>query len=566
MNFTAILSFLLGSAQAAPFSLSTDRAIAVHLSPDGLQQIGQAVSQLIPNAVAITEGSNSFACSQDTNLSYALSDLNIFLQIDETQFSTASGALSLDLYGTLYSDQAQLDATGDCAIFTDLNESCSITLPTTAFSIAVDITISQINNQFVVNSSAVDFSLSPITNPVSGCLLEDALGTLLGQNSTAINDLITDAVEPGLVDLPQTIESSLEDALNSLNFATQTGLLNASLDIAVEPSMITVDESGLVLGLAAEVATDVPTSSCIDPSAFAAPEDSDWPTFSGTSLTSQLPYHVGIYLGSHFVDQILYATWASSALCLDAEALTGLALNGQLLASFFSEEVGTLMGDRPVSLAIEARQPPATVFDDDQPPVGIDIDRFALVLQGEVDDRKTRILQVDMETELGVQIELVDQDLVMKSDLSSQDFALTEAYSELISPGYSENVPALLDLAMGTFDLDLPSFGLPTFMGISMEHLVWEPDTEQSWQGGYIFINTDNVEALTIPACSASELACDGGGPSIEIDIVDQLGCAEASAGCDDSGCASSGKIRVPTGRIFGLMVILLGALLRRRQ
>jgi len=44
------------------------------------------------------------------------------------------------------------------------------------------------------------------------------------------------------------------------------------------------------------------------------------------------------------------------------------------------------------------------------------------------------------------------------------------------------------------------------------------------------------------------------------------LGCDEAQAGCsDDAGCSTSGKVTLPTGRIFGLLIICIGGLIRRR-
>ena len=143
MNFfIGVFLFLwswVSTAHAEEFTLSSDKALALHISEQGFNQIGEAISNLLPTSVTISEGSNSFACSDDTILDYSLTDLDLFLSIDRTEFVTTNGVLSLGIYGTLASGVAELSAQGECSIFSDLDETCDVKVPTTAFSLVMDI-------------------------------------------------------------------------------------------------------------------------------------------------------------------------------------------------------------------------------------------------------------------------------------------------------------------------------------------------------------------------------------------------------------------------------------------
>jgi hypothetical protein len=323
----------------------------------------------------------------------------------------------------------------------------------------------------------------------------------------------------------------------------------------------------MVLGMAATMSTEMLDQHCVDTSTSSIPQEQDWPAFNGLSLGGSLPYDSGLFLSRHFFDQLLYTSWISGALCLDVADLTGFTLTGEFTSNYFGSDLNDLIGEKPVDLFLNALNPPTVSFDDDQPPITMHMNEFALRLFGPVDDRLSRILQVDLAAKIGLNIDLTDQNLAVETSLDSNDFTIDESYSELLRPGYSDNVPALLDLALENFVPDLPSFTIPAFLGITVGPLVWEPSADQNWQGGYLFIDTTNVTPLVIPGCSASDLACDGGGSSVDIDLEEQLGCDEAQAGCsDDAGCSSAGKISVPTGRVFGLLIIGLGVVIRRRE
>jgi hypothetical protein len=568
--FALLHAALLPLAQAEPLEIATDQALAIHVAPQGFARLGDAVSGLIPPAIPVEGGSGAFDCGDGSILEYTLGDMDLQLSIDEVAFTTLGGFLGLDIYGTLGSTSTEIIAAGECSILTGLEETCDLVIPTTSFSLSTEIAIWLDGGNIHVDAGEADFSLSTINNPLGGCLLADAIGTLLGQNPDALTDLIADAIEPSLADLPQTIEEALEDSLGSLDVETALDVLGQELQLRLSPTVVSLEDNGLVIGMGSVVTVDA-TPSCVDLTSAEPPADNAWPALDGQAMASTLEYDFGLFLGKHFMDQILYAAWASGGLCLDVEALTGFSFTGEFVAAFFGDEVTELVGNAPVRLDLGPTQPPTTVFDDDQPPISIELEGFALEAVSELDHRMLRLLQIDMYALLRLYIELSGDSLVLELPLSEDDFVLTEVYSELLPPGYSEGVPSLLGTALGSFAPNLPTLTIPSILGISLDALIWEPAEDQSWQGGYIFLDTSSVEPLDVAGCSADGFGCDGGGASLDFDLESQLGCDQVSTGCDDgsgcedTGCSSAGKIRLPGGRMLGLMVILVGAAIRRR-
>jgi hypothetical protein len=420
------------------------------------------------------------------------------------------------------------------------------------------------NGTLNVNSSAVESSISPIGNPLSDCLLADAADTILAQQPSLINDLILAEIEGELDGIPLDIEEGLSSITDELTLSENTELLGQVFEIDIFPTVLQVDEYGLWIGLGGAVHTELPESSCIDPMSFDPLEDQPWPSFTGMSLGSGLRYDAGVFVGRPFVDNILYSVWASGVLCIDAAELAGLSLNGELAGNFFGSEVSELLGTEAVDLILGLEQPPTILFSDDQPPLAVGIDELSLELLGPVDNRKTRVLEVDIAADIGAYITLSENKLLFDVPVNTEDFSMTESYSEFVGPGYSQEVDSLLDLAMGAFDFATPAYILPTPLHLDWNALTWEPNPEDTWQGGYVFLATEQIQPISIPGCAVSDFGC-GGGPSIDLDLNQEFGCEQDIGGCEGS-CSTTGSFSVPVGRMLGVFFLFLGALFRRRE
>ena len=125
-NGVSMLFSFLSLAQAENLTVSTDHAVALHLSEYGLSNVSEAIKKIFPPNITISAGSGYFECGDNTQLNYELDDTTIYLILDDVGFSTQDNQLYLDIYGTLGSSQSTIFTTGECAIFSDLNGTIAI--------------------------------------------------------------------------------------------------------------------------------------------------------------------------------------------------------------------------------------------------------------------------------------------------------------------------------------------------------------------------------------------------------------------------------------------------------
>ena len=567
-------------AMAAEVGDPVDEAIAVHLGASGLDRIGQAVAGVMPESLTIETSSGQEWCAESdaVPLDWALDELDIQLSIDHVAIDTSAGDIALTIYATLASSASQLTVSGDCTVLTDLDEVCAVELPTTAIQVAMAIEIEEDEGVFDVTVGDPSFDISPLGNPLSDCTFASAVGTMLGQDPELLSNLIESLVAPELEALGPTIEEPLEDALSQLQIETSLDLLGTPLDVSLYPSALTLDETGLVLGLGAEVVPGA-ISDCVDTSGVIDLRETGWPAYGPTAPGSSLPYDAGLYVSADFLDQALYSVWASGALCLDAGDLLGATLPGGLTTDF----LGALLGDeftalfpesKPATLLISTPVPLRGGFDDDGAPLHILADELTIDLYAELEHRQTRVFEVKGDADIGLDISLEDNVLVTGLVLEEPAVDFVESYHELIGPGYSGGLATLVGTLLGSMipaDL-LPSIAVPEILGARLDQLVWLPDEDAAWQGGFVLLDLSGVEPVELAGCSLDGFGCDGGDLGVELDLETILGCdTEAGLGCEDSTCATGGSAAVATRAVRGRLALLLAmvgglGLVRRRR
>ena len=110
-------------------------------------------------------------------------------------------------------------------------------------------------------------------------------------------------------------------------------LLGQPLIIDLEPTKLSVEDNGLVLGLGSSM--NFETDSCVDLLQYPLPEGTDWPDWSGAAFQSQINYDAAVFISKEsFVNQLLYGVWSSGVLCANVGELAGLPISGQLASTF----------------------------------------------------------------------------------------------------------------------------------------------------------------------------------------------------------------------------------------
>lgn len=550
------------SAQDEPLVRGVERALAVHLPPEGLATLGDAVEAVVPDHFTIEETVDTFDCSDDTTILYGLAATDLLFSTDEVALDTGDGTLDVTLYGTIDSTASTLGVIGDCGPLTGLWEECAVQFPTTAVEVHLSVALFPISGGIDAVAQPVEVLISPIGNPLSDCTLASAVGTLLGQDEYAISAILIDAISPALADLPAEIEGAIEEGFNSFAVDTVVDVLGTPLSLQLYPSLVEISEDGVIVGMGADVSTQV--AACVNAEGFPLP-DPNWPQFATVAPGTTLAYDAGVYIGADFVDELLLSVWASGAMCMEIDTLADVPLQGALVGAFFGAETGDLIGsDTPATLVLSGDIPPVTGFDEDQPAVVVDMPELHLDLVSELDYRQARILQVGVDAVVGLDVALQDQTIAPTLEIDQEAFVFSETYTELVSPGYSAGLGTLLDtvLQIAVPDEALTEVVLPQPLGIAVDEVFWIPTPNGQWLGGYGLLDLSNVQRIDAPGCSA-DAGCDGGS-GIEFDLNSALGCDDPESGCGDEGGCSSGS--VPARPVYGLALLLVLVPLRRRR
>lgn len=570
---------LLLVAAAAAYA-PVPEAVGVSLSAAGFERLGRALADVMPESFGIGGLESEFVCDESDPaavLSLNIDALDVLIHIDQIELLPSNDRLDVALYGAIDSTPTTLTANGSCPPLTSLAEVCSVQLGTTPIEAHFGLALTLTDGVVDATVDELTVTLGAIGNPVDDCTVASAIGTLLGQNPLALTELLQAQIDPSLADLGPTIESSVEDALAALLIETSFAIGEAEVGLKIEPTALDLDADGLTLVLGAEV-TQSGSSTCV-PEATPPSSLPPLPILDGNG-PGDLAYDVGAVVNRTFVDQILFAVYASGGLCVDAGSLGGLALDTSLLGAAFGDDWAALFPNaQPVSLLIAPTVPPTIRFEEDGPPVRLDLNGLGLQAYSELDGRSTRIFAIALDGEVDVDVTLVDGVLTPSLRIEPALLGMREVDHELLGPGYAAGLeaflPTVLDAALPA-DL-LPTFALPDYNGIGVEALWLLPAQAGDWLGAWLTLDVEDVRPIELAGCEGGSLGCDGASGG-DLDLGTALGCSSEDGGCgtDALGCGggcegeggcggSSGCATVPVRPVmFGFA--LMGALWRRRR
>lgn len=556
-------------ALAAELGDPVPEALAVHLTPSGLDTLGETVAALVPERIPVTDVAGAWSCSDDGEpLAYDLSDLDAEILVDEVRLTPADGTLDLAVYATLTSTPATLTLTGDCAVLTDLDETCDVALPTTALELHLALDVALVDGAFVITAGEPELLPSPIGNPLEDCLLADAVGTALGQDPELVTDLILDLVTPTLEGVGDDLTTALDGIVEQLAVQTQVPVGGAAIDLELSPARVDVTDQGLILGLSAVVDLDQPDD-CVPWRDGLELSGAGWPAFEGTAPGTSLQHDAAILVSRDFLDMTLFAVWASGALCLDVDELAGAGLTTGLLATVAGDEVTELFPEsRPARLQTDPYLPPLSRFEEDGAPVRVDA-VLALDAIAELDHRQARLFRSDLDVELGLDVALTTEALTLDLGIPPGGLRATDAGSDLIGPGWSQGIGELAgELVSGLIPSGvLPTVTLPNLLGLRVDGVVWLPSQEGAWQGAYVVLDTSGVQAVEVPGCGGGDLGCGDEGGGTEVDVGELLGCeADDAAGCQAGSEAGCAVVPLPGPRLWPWLVGAVLVWRRRRQ
>lgn len=543
----ALLSSVALSGTLAPGE-EVERAVALHISNGGFRHVGDAIEGLVPPGFPIQDVEGEVECDEAdaTPLTYVLGDTELVLKAEDVELVASDGRLDIAIYMSLQSDPADLTVTGDCSILTDLDETCTLQFKETSIVARLGLEMELIETAdgpaFDVTVEDPVIEMSAINNPLQDCTLADAVDFILIDDPNGITNILMAFITPELEGLGAELEVTIEDALAATTIETDFAFGEAELALKIYPTLLELDDRGLLLGLGSTV-TPSALSECVPETEGSEFADSDWPAFDETAWTTSLEYDGGLFVSKDFVDHILWALYASGGLCLDVGELAGdtLTLTTELFASIFGEEFAALFKEeQELGLVTAPNAAPEIVFSDDMPPFALRLDQFGLDFSAQLDDRQARLFQVGLGMDVGIDPGLSSTELAPAILIDTEAIDFSEPYNELLPDGFSSGLADFLPTILAQFLPDdlLPVIAIPDLYGIGIDTVFWVPDDEGAWQGGFILLDVDGVVPYEVPGCQGGDLGCGGDGG--EIDIETMLGCS-ADGGCSDAGCSDEG-------------------------
>jgi len=551
------LTLLALPAQAAelPAGETVTEAVVVDLTGSGLDAMLDFVPALVPQALdldPISDGYDGlYGYCYLGGWGYSLADAWVAVEVVDAALTPGDDVLDL---------QAELlvhvnDATDPFAL--DLEFECGDTSCeghvepfTVLVETTVELDIIEVDEVPTLDATVGKLSLDYSDLDGSDIQLEDcAVGTaetILNYIGVSLYDLILDqagdAIDDAVADLGPEIEEVLDDAFSSANIDEDVEVGETVMHVELYPSAVDIDPSGLRLTMAGATTVDE-VADCVaewDPGSSTyvdgpVPEPGDWPS----SISDP---HLVALLSDDLGNQALYGLWRGGLLCYEiTEELTGFPLDTTILGLLAGEAFDPLFPESaPLAIATRPVVAPTLGFTGEHD-VDVVIEELGLDFVAELDHRSTRILALDLDGAVGVDLDLdgATGALSVEVDLDGDSLQPTVRQNEL-APGADADIEANF---AGVFDTlvsgvvsglvgDL-SFNLPSFEGLGLTSLDAEGHGDETdWLGVYS-----------------------------EVGSVDYEGGCDDDGGCD-SGCAAGG--RAP-GRTLLLLLPLALVGLRRR-
>jgi len=534
-------------------------AATVHVSAAGLEAIGAGIAAVMPTELGVSGLSGEFDCDEDEPgvLEYDVEDLTINISTDNVSITPSTGRLDIALDMTLWSDEVQVTANGDC-LFT-LNEVCTFALAPTALNADVAILLQIQDGQLATQVDSFSFTHGNFGNPIgTGCILGDALETLNGYGIDLIGTVLDEVLDSQIGELETQLDDALGGLAQAVAFEGETEILAATLQYSLAAEELTIDAAGIEIGFEAQFGTDA-YGPCVPHTGAYVPSAHDAPALTGVLPGTNAPYHVGITVSEDTLNQAFYAAWQAGVLCLSLAELAPIPLDtGTLLGQDIPEVLEEVWGDEPMVLdiRISADEPPLAIFEGGPrvfADLNVDIYGFEL-------DRDARHWGHGMVADVPIDAFIEDGDLVIDVpfDLDTS-LGISVTYNEwlpsAIPEQFAANLPGLIAAGASTQGFDLggdgplvPPFALPGFNGLTLTDLdVRVVGNEDDYLGVFGWIDPTVVSPFELGTIQLDGVGCgdtDGGGDIVLPGCEDEQGCAGGEGGCgggEEGGCGGCG-------------------------
>ncbi|MCO4771233.1 MAG: hypothetical protein KDA24_14465 [Deltaproteobacteria bacterium] len=552
----ALLAAPAAAQEVPPDAPVIANAAEVHVSAAGLQALGEGIAAVLPTELGVTGLEGEFDCDPEAPgvLEYAVEPLTVNISTDNVSISPSTGRLDINLDMTLWSEEVQVTADGEC-LFT-LNEVCTFELAPTALNADIAVLLQLENGQLAATVDSFSFTHGNFGNPIgTGCILGDALETLNGYGIDLIGSVLDDVLDSQLGELETQLDDTLGGFAQAVALEGETEILDAVLAYNLAATELAIDATGLRIGFEAQFSTPA-YGACVPKLGAYVPSAHDAPPLTGLLPGTDAPYHVGITVSQDTINEALYAAWQGGVFCLSLGDLAPVPLDtGTLMGQDIPEVLDEVWGDEPLVLDIRVSgdQPPVAIFEGG-PKIFADL---AVDVYGEELDRPTRHWGHGLVADVPIDADITAGEVILDIGFDLEtSLGVSVTYNEwlpaAIPEQFAANLPGLISVGLSTQGLDLeaglvPPFAMPGFNGLTLTDLdVRVIGTENDYLGVFGWIDPTEVTAFELGTIELDGVGCGdtgGGGDIVIPGCEDGAGC-DASTGCgggEEGGCGGCG-------------------------
>jgi len=544
------------AAETLPAGEHVEEAVVIDLTPDGFDALTGVIPELLPSGISldpISEGyEGAFGECWLGGYELSLTNMWIGLSVDNAAIVPRDGYLEIDLDIGIEindpSDTFELYTMLEC-----IDDTCDgyVDPFTVSASTFVDLRIVTGDDGLPgidanVGSVTVDYDLRGEDINLDNCAIgtvEDVLNFVGISLFDIILSFAGGFIDDAIAGFVPEIEALIEDAAGSIYIEEELALGDATANLVIYPHEIRIREEGLRFTMAGSFAAAEPADCIAD-----VDPGGSYHYASDTPDVGSGPgaHHAGVFVSDEFGNQALYALWQAGLLCqvVDSELTGGFAIDTNLLG-LLTEDGFSELFESPVPMVIVTRPdlPPELVYSGSSD-VELNIQDLGLEFYAELDHRQSRVVGVDIATDIGLNLPFdgTTGNLGLDLAISGDDVDAVVTHNEFAPAATAEiedSLPGMFDSLVGPIVaamLGETTFALPSLEGIGLTSLS-------------VDAAGDGADWLAIYA-------------SVGVTPYESAGCDDSSGGCD-LGCGTAGPA---PGRLalFGLPLLVVA--IRRRE
>ena len=487
LTFIHFISVFCSISEANPAGTKIPSSISLDIPPQGFSGLAAAMTELQLETITVDDIIQDNGCDFTT---YSLENLYLDVTVAEVTVLPRQGYLDLDMNLLL-----SINDPFDPFVFSYKNwvtfcveDDCNIDILPSIINIQGKIYLDVIDEDND-GKKEVDVTITDLVYDYSdfnddkinlnGCAIS-VINAITNFFGVSMVDYIIGLIGPEIenqieAEIPN-FETSIEDALQSLQIEETFTLVNTEMTVKLNPQDISIDPAGMMFVL--EGSSETPyVNRCVSGYDLGSSLDTNGSFSPVNEVTGG--YHSKIQVNDEFVNQALYTLWRGGLLCFTVDENI-FALDTGILNLLSGDAFSEMFPDsQPMVINTIPRKEPVLNMTT-QADLAIDVYDMGLDFVTEIDERQAVVLSLDLNTDVGITLPFdpntgnltvgldLDTDRIHTS-IQANEF-VPDAGPDIVA-NFGDQLGTILDIVgLDSFLGDI-SFDFPTFYGVGISDI-----------------------------------------------------------------------------------------------